>query len=942
MSRFLVPRVTGAEVLERPRLFERLTTQLAASSVVWVTGPAGSGKTTLVGSYLLRSGQEFRMCTLRPHDRDPAVLFDTLLAAAAIHGERLPFPGLGVSQPALFSRQVWRRIFAERERLFVIDDEHSLGDDAALAEVMTEAAAEAASAGARLLVVSRRMPPPPLDARVSAGQVAILGSDELSFSTAECAAWAKQRLGDRADAELESLVSLSSGWAVCLVLMVEHLRMGGALRGRPAALPSQVFAYLAEEVLSGLDWTARECLLWCALLPHARLEDVLALCGDESVAQALTLLEMQRFLCRTDATSLPYVHPILAEACLRFGPNVLGEAAWLERLNRVALLLARQGDGDSALGLWLRAGFATHATSWVKGQAPLLVAAGRAATLQSWLSQLPEDACSSDAWLSFWSCALSYFGPDRVQRLRAQAERFRADADTPGIYSSWCVLAQELLADRNILALCDHLQVLESYLVEFPLHALPDLSERVEQLRLFARFLTEPDTVTLPQLVDLVRRLATSRDNTGSSVVAVSMIFWQAYIFRTRQDLEALLAELRAYQAAGNDNALCSLVAGIGATQSAYFRGDYASVDREWERACQIALQLGLVGMEGYQRAARCTLAVEVGDMELAREQLARAKVVPGPGFLFGNIVVGMARAWFACRTGNLVEARVAVEEGLALARVTQCPAVTGFMILIRAQIDAADGNFERAVAELEQFLAQLTPWAPQLRNSMSAALAIFSLRLARKEQARVYAAQAFAGMARAGHLVVSANPLHDFARLCAFALEQGIEAPFVRELIRERRLQPAPDARSQAWPWALRIQALGPLTLWANGVPLSAPRGKARELLCALVALGGRDVSIEKLCDSLWPEADGDRARSAFDTTLHRLRKSLGDDALLELREQRLSLSRQHCYLDCEESALTHDSPVLLEGEAETPWLLGARKALRTGHRSGTLRKLA
>jgi hypothetical protein len=261
----------------------------------------------------------------------------------------------------------------------------------------------------------------------------------------------------------------------------------------------------------------------------------------------------------------------------------------------------------------------------------------------------------------------------------------------------------------------------------------------------------------------------------------------------------------------------------------------------------------------------------------------------------------------------------------------------------VRAQIDAANGDFEGAVARLQQFLAQLTPWAPQLRNSMNAALAIFSLRLERQEQARDYAAQAFAGMARAGHLVVSANPLPDFAELCAFALEQGIEAPFVRQLIRERRLQPPPDARSQAWPWALRIQALGPLTLWAHGVPLAAPRGKARELLCALVALGGRDVSIEKLCDWLWPDADGDRARSAFDTTLHRLRKSLGDDALLELREQRLSLSRQHCYLDTQEQELSlgDDDSVLLAGEPETSWLLGARKSRRSSHRSGTLRRL-
>lgn len=69
--------------------------------------------------------------------------------------------------------------------------------------------------------------------------------------------------------------------------------------------------------------------------------------------------------------------------------------------------------------------------------------------------------------------------------------------------------------------------------------------------------------------------------------------------------------------------------------------------------------------------------------------------------------------------------------------------------------------------------------------------------------------------------------------------------------------------------------------------------------LLKALIALGGSDVKTDYLADELWPDSDGDAAEQALATTLHRLRKLLGQGDPLILRDGMLTLNRRTCWVD-------------------------------------------
>jgi DNA-binding SARP family transcriptional activator len=140
-------------------------------------------------------------------------------------------------------------------------------------------------------------------------------------------------------------------------------------------------------------------------------------------------------------------------------------------------------------------------------------------------------------------------------------------------------------------------------------------------------------------------------------------------------------------------------------------------------------------------------------------------------------------------------------------------------------------------------------------------------------------------------------------ARLCARALEAGIEVEYVRGLIEKRALVPEkPPMEIEAWPWPVKIYTLGRFRVLRQGTPLSFARKVQRKplaLLKAVIAQGERGAREELLCEALWPEAEGDAAHFALTTAIHRLRRLLGHDATVVRADDVVSLDVRHCWVD-------------------------------------------
>ena len=105
-----------------------------------------------------------------------------------------------------------------------------------------------------------------------------------------------------------------------------------------------------------------------------------------------------------------------------------------------------------------------------------------------------------------------------------------------------------------------------------------------------------------------------------------------------------------------------------------------------------------------------------------------------------------------------------------------------------------------------------------------------------------------------------------------------------------------------------IRIYMLGRFSVAIDGQPVSVngngkSNGKAQQrplaLLKALIAFGGRGVTSSQLCESLWPDSEGDLGVQNLTVTLHRLRHLLRAHAAVLQHEGKLTLNERVCWVD-------------------------------------------
>jgi LuxR family maltose regulon positive regulatory protein len=148
------------------------------------------------------------------------------------------------------------------------------------------------------------------------------------------------------------------------------------------------------------------------------------------------------------------------------------------------------------------------------------------------------------------------------------------------------------------------------------------------------------------------------------------------------------------------------------------------------------------------------------------------------------------------------------------------------------------------------------------------------------------------------------------------------------------------------------RVHVLGRFRLLAGDIPIIIPPRlrKPQELLQALVAFGGIEVSAGALIDALWPDSEGDAAYHALESALYRLRQLLGIRDAVRMEGGKISLNRDQLWVDMwefEEALQCSHGPAangigrigrlrslyqghFLQHETEKPWVVTARQDLR------------
>jgi LuxR family maltose regulon positive regulatory protein len=970
VAKIAPPRL--ASTFSRPRLF-RLLDRARKQPIVWISAPAGFGKTTLVASYLAARTLLCLWYQMDLGDADPAAFFSYLGLAArrAAPRKRRPFPLLTPEYlPGLpiFTRRYFENLY-DRLRppsVLVFDNYHDVPADSPVHEIIALALAQLPE-GICAFVVSRA-PPPPAFARLEAsGAIAHLGADALALNGAEALALARLR----GDAEMlprpavERLHALTHGWAAGLVLLLARAARGHVPPAYLAEHPGEaVFDYFAREVLEGVDTQTQDFLLRTAFLPRLSADAAERLTGRPDSERLLSELARGNYFTTRhvspDGPDQYRYHDLFRDFLLTRARERF-DAAALAAIERVAAAaLVASDEVAEAVPLLRSAAAWDDLAKLILAQAPRLLERGQHRTVAGWLEALPEQVRSANGWLMFWlGVARLPFDPDGS---RSNLERafalFRAEGDVSGQMLAWSSIVDTITdGGADLPPLNDWIAVAEKELVpRYPVLPEGMIKNRFTSAMFSARLwqhLRHPDLAAWAgRALPLLER---GEDPQQRALVGLSLALYSWYGDAGCGDaLLDLLRPLASSTAATPFALICCRVSQAVLHQHA---NRLAESLQAVEDGLRRARESGVIVWNFFLHMLGAYDHLIAGDVAKAQTYLAAAEPLLSPKRPMDRTHFQMTSAWLALEQGDAPRARALAEHVRRVAEERGTVMQQALSLTMLAQACRACGERTES-ASLATRALQLARQTPFEETARMAHLLLADFALSDGDEAtglaHLRAALEIAHRNRSVNCpYVTRGQL--LGRLYAHALQSGIEVEYTRELVRaHRRILPTPPAYLDDWPWPVRISTLGGLSLSREGRPIGF-KGKVPhkplELLKALVALGGRDVREQRLSELLWPDAEGDAAHSTLKTTLSRLRQLIGDEAIV-VQHGHIGLSPRVCWVDTwaleellaqaanrgparadaerlgDKALALYRGPFL--GDEEAPWALPLRERLR------------
>jgi DNA-binding SARP family transcriptional activator len=906
-------RPSARGVIPRPRLF-RLLDATRSRPVTWVWGPPGAGKTSLVASYLRARRLAGLWYQIDSGDADPATFFHYLRGAAPGGSKTLPpltpeyLPGL-----ATFTRRFFQELFRQFKPPFalVLDNYHEVEAAPSFPEVISGAITELPPGG-RVVILSRTEPPPAFASLQTSRGFRLLTGADLRLTTREAAQLIRaagiRRLTREAS---QAIQETADGWAAGLVLLLEELRSGKGDGQTTRSASTVAFDYFAAEIFKRTPPGAQQILLQTSLLPRltARLAERLTELPE--AGHILSELSRQNYFTTAHGTGEPayQFHPLFREFLRSEAQRAFPLARRADLLRKGAALLEEAGQIEDAVGLLTEARDWARLAELIRQSAPALLAEGRGQTLIEWIGRVPETIRSQDPWLLYWHGAAVL--PLEPGKSRPDFERafalFRGAHEPVGVFLTWSAVAETLIHESCDLHPLDRwIPLLADLLEEFPDFPSPDIEARVVSCLLPAMYWRQPQHRDLETWIERAESIFHSHPSIEIrlriGLHLVGHAFWTGAFGRASTIADSLagladndtvspLLRLIAKTAIGLCQWLAaSLDASLRTTADALYLAQTSGV-HVWD--------YHLLSNAGAAELSRGNEDAAGNFLQRIAEGLPRARP-------FDVLYYHYLIAWRAILQRDLSQAASAQRRSLQASIAIGIPLIEAQLRLQGVWIDLLRDPCpaEEVGGQLKNLHGMAHETRSQLvRFSTLLAEAYLQLRSGREREAFRPLGEAMRLGRENGYrnTYTWLNPV--MARLCAKALVAGIEREYVLTLIRERGLFPdPPPVEVEAWPWPVKVFTLGRFELVRDGEPVQFS-GKAQKrplgLLKALIALGGEDVSEERLADLLWPDAEGDAAQQALATTVHRLRRLLGRDETLRRQAGRLSLDRRHCWVD-------------------------------------------
>lgn len=913
------PKFSG--LLERERLF-RLVDAGLRQPLIWVAGPAGSGKTALVSSYLKERSLPYLWYRLDERDEDLSAFFHYIRLAArnAAPGEWPSLPDLNIKHfkgLSAFARHFFEALCTRLSPPFalIFDDYHKLGGKWAIRDIFNKALS-AIPEGVCCILISRSEPEAEFACMASYGHMHYIGWDALRFSLDETKQLARQC--DRAgmsDTQIERLFRKTDGWAAGLITAIGSVREGNMSDTFMEKLSREnLFDYFSTEIFERLDPSIRSFLLSTAFLSevNVRRAERLTACGN--TAQILSDLHRNNFFTsQSDSDPSVYTYHPLFQDFLR---SYAGRTLETETLNRIragaAQIMEDEGRIEEAVDLYIEQEDWKNALRLLLTHARTALIHGRAGAFEKRLACLPAAVRESTPYVSYWQgmCRLPVDLRESFSHFERAFRRFGADGDMAGALLAWSGAVETIFLELGDMRRMDPwVRWLDDRSGDEAAFSSPEIRMMVARSMLGVLAVRRSDHQRAEYWVAEAEALLDSGLEMNSRVLLAARLYYYYSLMEENSRTNLIFKRLEPLIDPNRLQLLTRLWWWFLVLHHSRYTAwqTRESCEAYFENVRQVqslTRDLGFRTFDQFNLSFGAHAALVVRDFDTFDEMVGGLRELLNDSNLLSHILYQVYLGLKFIYQGDYPSAR---EQGNIARRLAENMGSPIYEYRAHVLLFFSFIGLEAPEAATVHFshVRRIAEGIPHLRHH-GIHMLMQSYLLYKTGHIPKAARLLEAGLKKAKQH----NTIHStfwfpsvMTDLCANALDGDIEVAYVQDIIRRTRLMPeSSDTVSEKWPFAVKIHSLGRFEIEKEGKPLDfagrVPQ-KPLALLKTVIAFGRIEVSMEQIADAIWPDADGDAAHSAFTTTLGRLRKLLGCEEAIRVRHGKVCLDPQLCWVD-------------------------------------------
>ena len=922
------PDATG--LVARKRLNELAGTR--RGGVVWVSGPAGCGKSSFVTTWCHTLGNtRVVWFHVDADDTDPANLFAWLARSLGGTAAAGPLPRWSVEQqldPLRFGQRFLRAyvdaLCADGGEgsgggnggggpLLVFDNVHDAAGSPLFCTLLHELV-KVKPASMTVVLTSRHVPADALLPITAHPRFATIGWPELRCTDEEAQAMANAW---GLAAPKPQVLALAGGWVSALVIMLRypHVVPDAGSQALPDA--ARIFDAIAGSTFDSLPDAHRSVLMLGAFMPRFDVQALAAVLASQGIhvdiGEALDDMWRRYFFLERhtgDAGRRDYVgHPLLLAFLRQRARAAWDESELIVRVRACAQHLAEACDFEAAISTYEVVGAWPEVAMLVEASFPQWLQQGRMATMAEWLRKFA--AVSPQQLLDDVRPAL-----DRWQgvllALRHDAAAFQ------------CLERAHrghLERGQHIEALLAVVARMEAYFLlweQWPesgawadeLERLFNLVEHQLPRPLLIRVLTSCASMMFPCFehpvlarfaglaLDIVKHSGDPNEQLALSAFLIGYSSWTGKA--------TVVREVAIIAAAAMDKAdpapTVAIQSALAITMAAYSDGRAAhpGIHGFLDRAFELVERHDLQVWAFQCWLSRCAERLFADDLAGVEQALAKCRALCH-GRRSASTLLWMRELMALTGTGQwhkaCDKAQTALEES---------PDLAGFVLgkqYIALQLAMAGTMIGMPKARIEELVREPMVIARRQGNQYFDITGSFVLAALHHREGDPHLGDQHLQRAVSTARAASHRHLHPtragsipfFRPLLARALEIGLETEWVSTLISQQRV-PAPPGVIN-WPHRIQLRVLGGFDVTVNGHSITQP-GKGKQPtrvfeMLSFLALHGHDaVDAAAIADALWPDAAGDSG--ALEITLHRARKLLDDPAAIVQAQGRLHLNAE------------------------------------------------